>query len=194
MNVFIFLLEKNMHLINDIPAFVDQKKWYINVVVDVPKWSNNKYEYDHELGCFRLDRVIHSSMYYPVDYGFIPQTLSLDWDPCDVCLLVTNPTFPGCLIKARPIWMLYTSDNAWDDPKIIAVPTSDVDPRRDEVHDIDDLWHHMKEELFTIFKQIKFLEHEKYDKVEVRWFWSIIEAQQEIITSMKRYQDSLKSE
>jgi inorganic pyrophosphatase len=68
-----------MHLIHDIPAFVDQKKWYINVVVDVPKGSNNKYEYDHKLWCFRLDRVIHSSMYYPVDYGFIPQTLSWDW-------------------------------------------------------------------------------------------------------------------
>ncbi|MBQ9554484.1 inorganic diphosphatase [bacterium] len=84
----------------------------MNVVVDVPKGSNNKYEYDHELGCFRLDRVIHSSMYYPVDYGFIPQTLSGDGDPCDVCLLVTNPTFTGCIIKARPIGILYTFDNA----------------------------------------------------------------------------------
>ena len=183
-----------MHLINDIPAFVDQKKWYINVFVDVPKWSNNKYEYDHKLWCFKLDRVIHSSMYYPVDYWFIPQTLSLDWDPCDVCLLVTNPTFPWCLIKARPIGILYTSDNAWDDPKIIAVPTSDVDPRWDEIHNIDDLGHHMKEELFTIFKQIKFLEHEKYDKVEVKEFWSIEDAYEEVLTSMHRYQESLKSE
>ena len=183
-----------MHLVKDISAFADQEKWYINVIVDVPKWSNNKYEYDHKLWCFKLDRVIHSSMYYPVDYWFIPQTLSLDWDPCDVCLLVTNPTFPWCLIKARPIGILYTSDNAWDDPKIIAVPTSDVDPRWDEIHTIDDLGHHMKEELFTIFKQIKFLEHEKYDKVEVREFWSVIEANHEIQTSMKRYQDSLKSE
>ena len=90
--------------------------------------------------------------------------------------------------------MLYTSDNAWDDPKIIAVPVSDVDPRWDEIHTIDDLGHHMKEELFTIFKQIKFLEHEKYDKVEVKEFWSVNEAQNEIITSMERYQQSLKSE
>ena len=118
-----------MHLVNDIPTFVDEKKGYFNVVIDVPRGSNNKYEYDHHLGCFRLDRVIHSSMYYPVDYGFIPQTLSEDGDPCDVCLLTTNPTFTGCLIKARPIGILYTSDNAGDDPKIIAVPTWDVDPR-----------------------------------------------------------------
>ena len=98
-----------MHLVKDISAFADQEKWYINVIVDVPKGSNNKYEYDHKLWCFKLDRVIHSSMYYPVDYGFIPQTLSLDWDPCDVCLLVTNPTFPWCLIKARPIGILFAA-------------------------------------------------------------------------------------
>lgn len=183
-----------MHLIHDIPAFANQGKWYINVIIDVPKWSNNKYEYDHKLWCFKLDRVIHSSMYYPVDYWFIPQTLSLDWDPCDVCLLVTNPTFPGCLIKARPIWVLFTSDNAWDDPKIIAVPTSDVDPRWDEIDNIDDLWHHMKEELFTIFKQIKFLEHEKFDKVEVKGFGSIDDANNEIEISMNRYKKSSKSE
>jgi len=179
------------HLVRDIPTFANEKKWYINVVVDIPKWSNNKYEYDHNLWCFKLDRVIHSSMYYPVDYWFIPQTLSLDWDPCDACLLLTNPTFPGCIIKARPIWILYTSDNAWDDPKIIAVPTTDVDPRWDEILCIDDLWHHRREVLYTVFKQIKFLEHDKYDKVEVRWFWSNSEAQQEIKISMKRYKDSI---
>ena len=103
--------------------FCRRKKSYFNVVIDVPRGSNNKYEYDHHLGCFRLDRVIHSSMYYPVDYGFIPQTLSEDGDPCDVHLLTTNPTFTGCLIKARPIGILYTSDNAGDDPKIIAALT-----------------------------------------------------------------------
>jgi inorganic pyrophosphatase len=82
-----------MHLINDIPAFVDQSQCHINVIIDVPKGSNNKYEYDHTLGCFKLDRVIHHSMYYPCDYGFIPQTLCGDGDPLDVCLIMTNPTF-----------------------------------------------------------------------------------------------------
>lgn len=176
-----------MHLVHDLPAFVDRKKGYINVIIDVPKGSNNKYEYDHDLGCFKLDRVIHHSMYYPVDYGFIPQTLSEDGDPCDVCLITTNPTFTGCLVKARPIGILYTYDNAGDDPKIIAVPTGDVDPRWDEIHHIDDLGHHMKEELFTLFKQIKFLEHDKYDKVEVKGFWSVIEAQEEVLSSVDRY-------
>ena len=178
-----------MHLGKDLPTFVDQKKGIITVVVDIPKGSNNKYEYHEDGGYFKLDRVIHHSMYYPCDYGFIPQTLSKDGDPCDVFLLVTNPTFPGCVIQARPIGILYTSDNEWDDPKIIAVPISSIDPRRDEVHHIDDLGHHMKKEMLMFFKEIKLLEHEKYDKVDVQWFGSVLEAQEEIMTSAKRYQE-----
>ena len=147
---------------------MDEKKGIITVVVDIPKGSNNKYEYDEEHGFFKLDRVIHHSMYYPCDYGFIPQTLSKDGDPCDVFLLVTNPTFPGCVIHARPVGILYTSDDAGEDPKIIAVPISEVDPRWDEVHHIDDLGKHMKEEMFMFFKEIKHLEHAKYDKVEIQ--------------------------
>ncbi|AHB40932.1 hypothetical protein P148_SR1C00001G0121 [candidate division SR1 bacterium RAAC1_SR1_1] len=181
-----------MHLVNDISAFVDQKKGLINMVVDIPKGSNNKYEYDHHLGCFKLDRVIHHSMYYPCDYGFIPQTLSEDGDPCDICLLVTNPTFTGCLIKARPIGILYTIDNAGNDPKIIAVPADDIDPRWSEVHCIDDLGHHMKEELLLLFKQIKILEHNKYDKIEVIGFGNVLEAQEEIIISVQRFKDQQK--
>jgi len=177
-----------MHLIHDIPTFVDQSKWYINVVIDVPKGSNNKYEYDHDLWCFRLDRVIHHSMYYPLDYGFVPQTLSEDGDPCDVCLIVTNPTFTGCIVRARPIGILYTKDNAGNDPKIIAVPTDDVDPRWSEVHHIDDLGHHMKEELLLLFKEIKILEHEKYEKIEVYGFGSVLEAQAELLESVERYE------
>jgi inorganic pyrophosphatase len=100
------------------------------------------------------------------------------------------------VIKARSIGILYTSDNAGDDPKIIAVPTEDVDPRRSEVHDVDDLGHHMKEELLLLFKEIKILEHDKYEKIEVRGFGGIAEAQQEIVSSMERYRkgrEKLKS-
>ncbi len=178
-----------MHLGRDIEPFVDQKKWVINVVVDIPKWSNNKYEYDEARWCFKLDRVIHHSMYYPCDYGFIPQTLSKDWDPCDVFLLVTNPTFPGCIVQARPIGILYTTDNAGEDPKIIAVPISQIDPRRDEINHIDDLGQHMKKEMLMFFKEIKLLEHEKYDMVEVHGFGSVLEAQEEVITAAQRFQD-----
>lgn len=181
-----------MHLCNDIKTFVDEEKWTINMVVDIPKWSNNKYEYDEEWWYFKLDRVIHHSMYYPCDYGFAPQTLSEDWDPCDVFLLVTNPTFPGCVIEVRPIWILYTTDDAGDDPKIIAVPSSSVDPRREEIRHIDDLWAHRKKELLSFFKEIKLLEHNKYDKIDVRGFGSVQEAKEEIIKSVERFNEHMK--
>ncbi len=126
-------------------------------------------------------------MYYPCDYGFVPQTLSKDGDPCDVFLLVTNPTFPGCVVQARPIGILYTSDNAGDDPKIIAVPTSIIDPRRDEIKHVDDLGQHMKKEMLMFFKEIKLLETEKYDKVDIKGFGSVEEARQEIIQSKERF-------
>ena len=86
--------------------------------------------------------------------------------------------------------MLYTKDNAGDDPKIIAVPTEDVDPRRSEVHDIDGLGHHMKEELLILFKEIKILEHDKYENIEVKGFGDIEEARQKIIGSIERYQEN----
>lgn len=107
----------------------------------------------------------------------------------DVCLLLTNPVFTGCIVKARAIGVLRTKDNAGDDPKIIAVPTDDVDPRWSEIHHIDDLGHHMKEELLLLFKEIKILEHDKYEKIEVNGFGSILEAQQVIIESIERFKD-----
>ncbi len=78
----------------------------LNVVVEIPQGSRNKYEYDKTLNCFRLDRALHSPVYYPGDYGFVPQTLAEDGDPLDVLILVIQPTFPGCLVVARPIGIL----------------------------------------------------------------------------------------
>ena len=162
------------------------------VVIDIPAGSNNKYEYDHDLGCFTLDRVVHHSMFYPFNYGFLPQTLSKDGDPCDVCLYTTNPLFTGCVVKARPIGILYTSDDAGDDPKIIAVPISKVDPRRDEVKTIEDLGAHKKEELEIFFKEIKRLEHKKYDKIQIKGFGDLNDVAEELTTSIKRYQEEDK--
>jgi inorganic pyrophosphatase len=75
----------------------------INVVVEIPQGSRNKYEYDKALNIFRLDRALHSPIYYPGDYGFVPRTLAEDDDPLDVLILVIQPTFAGCLVVARPI-------------------------------------------------------------------------------------------
>ena len=83
----------------------------INVIVEIPKGSMNKYEYDKKHNMIKLDRVLFSPFHYPGDYGFIPQTLSEDGDPLDTLTLVTNPTYPGILIEARPIGLLEMEDD-----------------------------------------------------------------------------------
>jgi inorganic pyrophosphatase len=159
-----------MNLYREIPAYHDKKEWIVNIVVDIPKWATNKYEYDEEGGYFILDRVIHHSMFYPFDYGFIPQTTELDGDAVDVFLLWTYPTFSGCVIKARLIWLIDVEDEAWQDPKLIAVPIHEIDPRWDEYKCIWDIPKHIQEELAVFFKEYKRLEARKYEKVIVYWF------------------------
>ncbi len=157
------------------------------VVVDLPKGSSNKYEYDEEGGYFKLDRVLHSQMFYPFDYGFIPQTHSDDGDAIDVCLLVTYPTFAGCVVKARAIGMIRTSDEKGGDNKILAVPVGKVDPRFAEITSYEQLPKHVQEELLIHFKEIKKLEKAKYDKVNIDGFGSVDEAKTEIVKAMAAY-------
>ncbi|MFA5935558.1 MAG: inorganic diphosphatase [Patescibacteria group bacterium] len=175
---------KGINLYHEIPAGNSDT---FNMVVDLPKFSSNKYEYDEEGGYFKLDRVLHSQMFYPFDYGFIPQTHSDDGDAIDVCLLVTYPTFPGCVIKARTIGMIKTSDEKGGDNKIIAVPVAKLDPRFNEIQSIDDLPAHVQEELLIHFKEIKKLEKAKYDKVEINGFGSVDEAKAEINRAIGAY-------
>lgn len=160
-----------------------------NVVVDLPKGSSNKYEYDEDGGYFKLDRVVHHQMFYPFDYGFIPQTHSDDGDAIDVCLLVTYPTFPGCVVKARAIGMIRTSDEKGGDNKILAVPVNKLDPRFAEVTSYEQLPKHVQEELLLHFKEIKKLEKTKYDKVVIDGFGSVSEAQSEISRAMHAYSE-----
>ena len=81
-----------------------------DVLIEIPKGSRNKYEYDFKLKKIRYDRMIFSSMMYPADYGFIPETLALDGDPLDVLVLVTEPTFPGCVMEVKPIGVFHMTD------------------------------------------------------------------------------------
>ncbi len=97
----------------------------LNVVIEIPSNSRNKYEYDHELGLFRLDRVLHSAMYYPGEYGFVPQTLALDGDPLDVLVIGLEPTFCGAVVTARPIGVLPMVDGGDPDDKVLAVAVGD---------------------------------------------------------------------
>ena len=95
------------------------------VTIEIPRGSRNKYEYDDALGRFRLDRTLHSSVVYPTDYGFVPDTLAADGDHLDVLVVVEEPTFPGCLVPARVIGLLDMEDDKGQDDKVLAVPVGD---------------------------------------------------------------------
>jgi inorganic pyrophosphatase len=128
----------------------------IEVLIEIPRGSRNKYEYDKARGVIRLDRVLYSSVHYPADYGFIPGTLAPDGDPLDVLVIVYEPTFPGCLVPARPIGTLEMRDEHGVDHKILAVPVGD--PRFAEVTDLSDLAPHWLREIETFFATYKVLQ------------------------------------
>jgi len=126
------------------------------MIVEIPKGSTNKYEYDADLGLFRLDRALYSPVHYPGDYGFVPGTLAADGDPLDVLALAEEPSFPGCLIEVRPIGMLNMIDQQERDQKIFAMPNRN--PRYDEVQNIAQIFEHVRREIehfFTIYKELE---------------------------------------
>lgn len=157
----------SINLYKDLPAG-DKTPEEINVVVDIPKGASNKYEYDEEKGYFHLDRILHSPMFFPFEYGFIPRTKSKDGDSLDVILLATYPTFSGCVIKARPIGVLYMEDEEGIDNKIIAVPIDKVDPHFKTIKDISDLAEQIKDEVRVFLEDYKKLEKAKYKFVKVK--------------------------
>ncbi len=133
----------------------------VNVVVEIPKGSNNKYEIDHESGLIKLDRVLFSSMFYPADYGYIPGTLGDDGDPLDALVLVTNPTFPGTLVEAKVLGYLGMIDGGEGDEKLLCVPT--CDPRFKHMNSIKDVAPHVLEEIAHFFRTYKDLEKKKVE-------------------------------
>lgn len=137
-----------------IPA--QPKPGLINVLIEISGGSKNKYEFDKDLNAFALDRVLFSSVQYPYDYGFVPNTLADDGDPLDGMVLMDEPTFPGCVIAARPIGMLEMIDGGDRDEKILCVP--DKDPRYVGVKTLDDVAPHRLDEISEFFKTYKNLE------------------------------------
>ena len=128
----------------------------INVLVEIPGGSKNKYEFDKDLNAFSLDRVLFSSVQYPCDYGFVPNTLADDGDPLDGMVMMDQPTFPGCVIAARPIGMLEMIDGGDRDEKILCVPAKD--PRYAGVKSLDDVSPHRLDEIAEFFRSYKNLE------------------------------------
>jgi inorganic pyrophosphatase len=135
----------------------------INVVVECLKGERNKYEYDKSVPGVVLDRVLHSNVHYPSDYGFIPQTWYDDEDPLDALVLVEDQTFPGCVIEARPVALMKMDDDGEQDDKVIAVPSED--PRYDHVEDLDDLTEQTTAEIAEFFETYKNLEAGKQTEV-----------------------------
>jgi inorganic pyrophosphatase len=131
----------------------------VNAVIEIPRDSVNKYEYDKDLHVFRLDRTLFSPVHYPGDYGFIPSTLGLDGDPLDVLVLVEAPSFPGCLMEVRPIGVLRMMDQGESDEKILAVVNSD--PLYREVQNIDQVFEHTLRGIEHFFSVYKALENKK---------------------------------
>lgn len=130
-----------------------------DVMIEIPKGTRNKYEFDKEKGHMRLDRVLHSPMSYPSEYGYILDTLAEDKDPLDVLVLTTSPTLPGCLIEVKAVGILFMSDEKGKDEKIICVPLAD--PNYNIYNDINDLPPHQLKEIEHFFQVYKDLEDKK---------------------------------
>lgn len=159
----------------------------VEATIEIPMGTKNKYEIDKVTGKIKLNRVQYSSITYPAEYGFVENTLSPDGDPLDILVLTTEPTFPGCIIDAKIVGYLETVDNGFGDNKIIAV--NNVDPRFNDIDDINQVNHHVLLEIKNFFETYKSLQ-----KIEVTTydFHDKAEALKVLEDCRERYNDSLK--
>jgi len=163
----------------------DKEEITFDVLIEIPKGSRNKYEYDFVLNKIRFDRMLFSSMMYPGDYGFVPETLALDSDPLDVLVMGTEPTFPMCVMEVKPIGVFHMTDEKGPDEKIICVPVSD--PIWNQRNDISDINPHRLKEIEHFFEVYKDLEEKK---VDVGGWGNAEEAIKIYKQCVKRYDDS----
>ncbi|NPB06914.1 MAG: inorganic diphosphatase [Aquificae bacterium] len=138
----------------------------IFVVVEIPQGSAVKYELDKETGLLFVDRFLFTAMYYPFNYGFIPQTLADDGDPLDVLVVSREPVLPGSVLRCRPVGMLEMRDEEGVDTKLIAVPHEKLDPAYAEIKTVDQLPEIVRERIKHFFEHYKELEPGKWVKVE----------------------------
>jgi inorganic pyrophosphatase len=156
-----------------------------DVTIEIPKGQRNKYEMDHHTGRIRLDRRLFTSTSYPADYGFVENTLGGDGDPLDALVLLDEPTFPGCLIRVRALGMFRMSDEAGPDEKLLCVVAGD--PRQEKLQNIEDVSEFDRLEIQHFFEVYKDLEPGK--SVEGAEWVGRKEAEEEVLTSRKRYAD-----
>ena len=171
-----------MNLWKDIPAG-DKPPELLNMVVEVMMGSRDKYEYDPQWESFVLDRIIPSSVVFPVDYGFVPQTWFEDGDPLDIMVLSYEPLEVGCIVKVRVIGVLIVEDEKGEDPKILSVLVSDA--RFEGYKDITDVHSHQLVEIQEFFETYKRLEPHKW--VRFREWKNAEEAKKIVNHSIKRF-------
>ena len=159
----------------------------VYAIVEIPKGSRNKYRYDTESGVIFLDRVLFSSLHYPGDYGLIPQTFCEDGDPLDILLITNEPTYPGCIIQARPLGIFRMLDKGVPDDKVLAVPATD--PLFNGYLDLGNVPPHFLKEVAHFFEVYKDLEGMRAKPVG----WEdATAAKQEIVRSVQLYDERFK--
>jgi len=143
--------------------------WDINVVIEIPQGGQPvKYELDKDSGALYVDRFLHTAMFYPANYGFVPHTLALDGDPIDVMVVGTTPVVPGVVLRSRPIGVLIMEDDAGMDEKILAVPVDKLHPFYKDITSYRQLPQILVEQIAHFFEHYKDLEHGKWVRI-VRW-------------------------
>ena len=157
----------------------------VKCVVEIPKGSRNKYEYDADAGGITLDRFLSSSVVYPTDYGFVPQTLALDGDTLDALICVSEPTFPGCIVMCKPIGLFEMEDEEGIDSKVLCVPCDD--PGWNTLERVDDLPQVLRNEIAQFFDIYKDLEPGK--ETTVKGWRDRGAALEEISSARKRFEE-----
>jgi inorganic pyrophosphatase len=173
--------QPGLHPWHDIPTGREPPT-VVNAIVEIPTNERNKFELDKELGIFRLDRVLHSAVHYPGDYGFLPRTLGDDGDPLDVLVLMTIPVFTGCLVECRPIGLFHLIDRGKADEKVLAVPIAD--PYSDGINELADIPQHtlrVIEHFFQVYKDLEGV------TTRTRGFEGAAEARETITRAMGLY-------
>jgi len=160
----------------------------VEVMIEIPKGERNKYEYDHERNVIKFNRALYSSVHYPSDYGFITNTLAKDGDALDALVLVWEPTFPGCIIEAKPLGVFEMSDEKGQDEKILCVPNSD--PFWNFASNISQVPQHLLKEIEHFFSVYKDLEKKR---VKI-YGWQGKETALEVIEDAKNRYKNRKSE
>lgn len=161
----------------------------INVIIEIPAHSEPiKYEVDKPTGALFVDRFMSTPMHYPCDYGYVPKTLSEDGDPVDVLVITPIPVNRGCVLRCRPIGVLEMEDEAGNDSKVLAVPISKITPMYKHINKPEDVCAHLLAQISHFFEHYKDLEDGKWVKLKG---WSGPDAaKQEILDSIKRYEDA----